>query len=106
MRVAMLSRRPSPGSGLRVPRLEYSERFADDLAKIESPKLEALVYSVLDSIELFGGFGSPVVPESIKRTFGEDVRKVAVNPFGLVYTYYPEKDLARVEALIQQKMAW
>lgn len=33
------------------------------------------------------------------------VRKVAVNPFDLVYSWYPEDDLVRVEALVHQKAA-
>ena len=46
-----------------------------------------------------------MVPASIKEEFGEGVRKVAVNPFDLVYTLYPEQDLARVEALVHQRAA-
>lgn len=89
-----------------MPRLEFSERFAEDLAAVTSPRLEGRILSDLDSIELFGEFGSPNIPESIKEEFGEGVRKVAVNPFDLVYTFYPEEDLCRVEALVHQRAAW
>lgn len=88
-----------------MPRLEYSDRFAGDLARVTSPKVEARVYEALDNIEAFEDFGSRLVPESIRREFGEGVRKVVVNPFDLVYTYYPEEDLARIEALIHQRAA-
>lgn len=87
-------------------RLEYSERFANDLAQVTSSKVEARILENLDNIEHFGEFGSSMVPESIKREFGEEVRKLAVNPFDLVYTLYPELDLARIEALIHQRAAW
>lgn len=89
-----------------MPKLEYSERFVNDLALIESPKLEARILADLDNIELFGEFGSSNIPKSIKEQFGTGVRKLAVNPFDLIYTYYPEKDLVRVEALVHQKAAW
>lgn len=89
-----------------MPRLEFSERFAEDLAAVTSPRLEGRILSGLDSIELFGEFGSPNIPESIKEEFGEGVRKVAVNPFDLVYTFYPEEDLCRIEALVHQRAAW
>lgn len=89
-----------------MPRLEFSERFAEDLAAVTSPRLEGRILSDLDSIELFGEFGSPNIPESIKEEFGEGVRKVAVNPFDLVYTFYPEEDLCRIEALVHQRAAW
>lgn len=89
-----------------MPRLEFSERFAGDLAAVTSSRLEGRILSDLDSIELFGEFGSPNIPESIKEEFGEGVRKVAVNPFDLVYTFYPEEDLCRIEALVHQRAAW
>lgn len=89
-----------------MPRLEYSECFADDLAQVTSSKVEARILEDMDSIERFGEFGSSMVPESVKREFGEGVRKVAVNPFDLVYTLYPELDIARIEALVHQRAAW
>lgn len=88
-----------------MPRLEFSERFADDLASVTSPAVESRMLDNLDNIERFGEFGSANVPESIIRTFGAGVRKVAVNPFDLVYTYYPDADLARIEALVHQRAA-
>ncbi|MGN0261884.1 MAG: sirohydrochlorin cobaltochelatase [Eggerthellaceae bacterium] len=89
-----------------MPRLEYSERFVKDLALIKSSKLEARILANLDNIELFGEFGSSNIPQSIREHFGVGVRKVAVNPFDLVYTYYPDRDLVRVEALVHQRAAW
>ena len=86
-----------------MPRLEYSERFANDLASVTSAKVEARVYEALDNIEAFEDFGSKLVPESIRREFGEGVRKVVVGPFDLVYTYYPREGLARIEALVYQR---
>jgi len=81
-----------------MPRLEYSERFAEDLARVTSPKVEAL-----DNIEAFEEFGSKLVPHSIRNEFGMGVRKVVVSPFDLIYTYYPEEDLVRIEALVHQR---
>lgn len=89
-----------------MPRLEFSERFVDDLSLVTSRKLEARILADLDNIEAFGEFGSTSIPESIKEKFGAEVRKVAVTPFDLIYSYYPEQGLARVEALIHQATAW
>lgn len=88
-----------------MPRLEFSERFANDLALVESERLEARILANLDNIEMFGEFGSPNIPDSIAERFGGGIRKVAVNPFDLIYTYYPELDLVRVEALVHQRAA-
>lgn len=88
-----------------MPELVYSERFADDLAAITSARLEARILADLDNIERFGEFGSKVVPQSIRAAFGDGVRKVAVNPFDLVYTFDAENDRAYIEALVPQRAA-
>ncbi len=83
-----------------MPQLEFSERFADDLAAVTSPRVEARVMRALDCIESFGNFGSPLLPRSVEDRFGNGVRKVVIRPFDLIYTHYPEQDLVRVEALV------
>jgi hypothetical protein len=88
-----------------VPSLEYSERFAEDLAEVTSSRIEKRILQVLDDIESFAEFGSRNVPASIRDRFGNGVRKVAVAPFDLVYTYFPQEDLVRVEALVHQRAA-
>ena len=82
-----------------MPRFEFSERFVNDLALVESSRLETRILASLDNIEMLDEFGSLNIPDSIVEQFGGGVRKVAVNPFDLIYTYYPEQDLVRVEAL-------
>ena len=89
-----------------MPELEYSERFAEDLAAVTSARVEERFFRALDGIEMFGGLGSRDVPKSINERFGGDVRKVTVNSFDLVYTFYPQIDLVRVEALVHQRTAW
>lgn len=89
-----------------MPELEYSERFAEDLAAVTSARVEERIFRALDGIEMFGGLGSRDVPRSISERFGGDVRKVTVNSFDLVYTFYPQKDLVRAEALVHQRTAW
>ena len=86
-----------------MPRLEYSERFANDLSAVTSERVKKLVMESLDNIELFGEYGSFLLPDSIRQEFGEGVRKVVVGPFDLIYTLYLEKDVARIEALVSQR---
>ena len=88
-----------------MPRLEFSDRFADDLSRVTSCKVEANIYAALDNVEAFGEFGSRLIPDSIRYAFGEGVRKVVVIPFDLIYTYYPEKDLVAIETLIGRRTA-
>lgn len=89
-----------------MPKVQYSERFADDLASVTSAKVEGHILRCLDNIESFPEFGSKLLPTSITKEFGDGVRKVSVKPFDLIYTYYPEQDLVRVEALVYQRSAW
>lgn len=86
-----------------MPRLIFSERFADDFASIFSDRLADRIMTALDNVELNAGFGSRLLPRSVRDTFEGDVRKVAVNPFDLIYTYYKQDDLVVVEALIHQR---
>ena len=88
-----------------MARLFFSERFADDLSRVEIAKLERRILESLKNIERFGDIGSGLVPKSIKRDFGDRVRKIAENPFDLVYTYDPESDTAYIEALVHQRTA-
>lgn len=88
-----------------MARLEYSERFADDLARVSSPRVEERILGLLDSLDPLPELGSRNLPPSVRERFGEGVRKVAANPFDLVYTYYPEDDLVRVEDLVHQRLA-
>ena len=46
---------PSRGSGLRMPSLQYSDRFADDVARVTSAKVEARIYAALDTVEALAG---------------------------------------------------
>ena len=89
-----------------MTKLLYSDRFASDLAGVTSTKIERKIFDILDAVEAAGDIGSKAVPESIRSEFGADVRKLAVNPFDLVYTYDAEHDIAFIEALIHQRAAW
>ena len=87
-------------------RLEYSWRFADDLASVASEEVEAHVMRCLDALESFPEIGSPLVPDRIEREFGPGVRTIVVALFDLVYTSRSGADVVQVEALVPQRAAW
>ena len=68
--------------------------------------IERKIFDILDAIEAAGDIGSKAVPESIRSEFGAGVRKLAVNPFNLVYTYDAERNIVFIEAPIHQRTAW
>ena len=67
---------------------------------------QKIIFDILDTIEAAGDIGSNAVPESIRSEFGAGVRKLAVNPFDLVYAYDAERDIVFIEATIRQRAAW
>lgn len=68
--------------------------------------IERKIFDILDVIEGAGDIDSKAVPESIRSEFGAGVRKLAVNPFDLVYTCDAERDIVFIEAPIHQRTAW
>ena len=64
------------------------------------------IFDILDTIEAAGDIGSKAMPESIRSEFGAGIRKPAVNPFDLVYTYDAERDIVFIKAPIRQRTAW
>lgn len=68
--------------------------------------IERKIFDILDTIEAAGDIGSKAVPESIRSEFGAGARKLAVNPFNLVYTYDAERNIVFIEAPIHQRTAW
>ena len=49
--------------------------------------------------------GSRILTTSIKRRFGDTVRKVVVDPFDIIYRYFAEQDLVYVVGLVHQRAA-
>lgn len=89
-----------------MTKLLYSDRFASGLAGVTSTNIERKILDILDAIEAASDIGSKAVLESIRYEFGAGVRKLAVNPFNLVYTYDAERDIVFIEAPIHQRTAW
>ena len=96
----------SSGNARSMTKLLYSNRFASDLAGVTSANIERKIFDILDTIEAADDIGSKAVPESIRSEFGAGVRKLAVNPFDLVYTCDTERDIVFIEAPIHQRTAW
>lgn len=88
-----------------MTKLLYSDRFASGLAWVTSANIERKIFDILDVIEGTGDIGSKAVLESIRSEFGAGVRKLAVNPFNLVYTCDTERDIVFIEAPIHQRTA-
>lgn len=84
----------------------YTERFADDFLLVHSDRIRETINSLLFLLEIAPESGSKQLPDSLVQEFGTGIRKFAVEPFDLIYEYFPEKDEVDVYALIHQKRVW
>lgn len=55
------------------------------------------------SVGTFPEIGSKNLPLSIKKEFGDAVRKVAVSPFDLIYEFKEEENAVFVYALVPMR---
>ncbi len=86
-------------------RMIYAERFLDDAAQVWSGRLQMKLVNALANIEAFPEIGSRNFPQSIKEEFGDAVRKVALDPFDLVYEYDKATQTVFVYALVPMRTA-
>lgn len=83
----------------------YADRFLDDASRVWSGRLRIALANILANVEAFPDIGSRNVPASIKKEFGEGVRKVACEPFDVVYEYDEASDAVFIYALIPMRSA-
>lgn len=79
------SKQISAGRGMRE--IIYANRFIDDVARIYSERVLAMLDRRLESIESFPAMGNPCVRASLVERFGPNLRTFPVPPFAIVYRY-------------------
>ncbi|MFR5091271.1 MAG: hypothetical protein ACLTDR_03930 [Adlercreutzia equolifaciens] len=70
----------------------FTEGFMADAAIVER---EEKLDEILDTIALLEDapeIGSAILPASIRRRYGSQVRKLVVRPFDIIYDYLPKDD--------------
>ena len=89
-----------------MARVHVARSFQQDLSIVESDRVFNDILNTVDLLEVIPTMGSRDVPESIRKTFSGQVRKIPVNPFDIVTIYHEEEDLVEVAALVHQRAAW
>lgn len=85
--------------------IKATRDFADGLKGITSLKVEHDLRKTVEALGQFPELGSGNVPNSIKQLYGNNIRKINVGPFLLVYHYSKEEDAISLYGLIHNRMA-
>lgn len=85
--------------------VDYAESFVDDMLKVELDSKREEIFYEIEILETAPEIGSKILPDSVKLLYGEDVRKLVVDSFDVVYRYIPEEDTVRIMGLLHQREA-
>lgn len=83
--------------------IDFSEVFVENMLKVRLESKRNEIYEKIELLAFAPEMGSRILPESVVRRFGREVRKVVVDPFDIIYRYFPEEDLIFVEGLLYQR---
>ncbi len=86
--------------------LVYTASFLEDMLSVELESKEGEVFSLCDLLADNPGLGSANLPLSIKQRYGEQVRKLIVSPFDIVYEYDAASDTVYLLGLVHQRASW
>ena len=86
--------------------LIYTEGFITDMIKVEQATKRAEIMRTVDLLSSFPELGSSNTPLSIRERFGTKIRKLAVNPFLVIYEYDQQNDAVCIYGLDHQREAW
>lgn len=88
-----------------MAKMVYAPRFAEELARVTSSRVENKIYHVLEIIEDVPTVGSRDIPSMIRTEFGEGVLKMVVDPFDIFYEYFESTGTVYVYTLVFQRHA-
>ena len=83
----------------------FTEGFLADAAIVEREEKLDEILGTIELLEDTPEIGSAILPASIRRRYGPQVRKLVVQPFDIIYDYLPKDDAVVVLALIHQRGA-
>lgn len=86
--------------------LIYTEGFITDMIKVEQATKRAEIMRTVDLLSSFPELGSSNMPLSIRERFETKIRKLAVNPFLVIYEYDQQNDAVYIYGLDHQREAW
>lgn len=89
-----------------MPELIYTQGFVEDLARVQLASKREEIFGHIDLLADFPELGSANVPESIMQSYGIRIRRLAANPFLIIYEYREDEDAVYLLGLDHQRTAW
>ena len=89
-----------------MPELVFTEGFIEDARVVA---LEGKLAEIRGTIDLLGNFpelSSRNLPAFISQLYGDQIRKLVVKPFLVIYEYRPTEDAVYVLGLDHERVAW
>lgn len=83
----------------------FTEGFLADAAIVEREEKLDEILGTIELLEDTPEIGSAILPASIRRRYGSQVRKLVVRPFDIIYDYLPKEGAVVILALIHQRGA-
>ena len=84
----------------------YTDAFIEDMLSVQLEDKRNEIFQRVDLLSSFPELGSANIPNSIAKRHGDNMRKLVVDPFDVVYEYSPSEDAVYVLGLIHQRAAW
>ncbi len=88
-----------------MAKVDVSEGFVEDMVQVYLGSKRDEIWDAISLLEHAPEMGSRILPVSIRRRFGESARKLVVDPFDVIYRYFPEEDTVYVAGLVHQRAA-
>lgn len=81
----------------------FSQEAADKLRRIENAGVLRAVIGRVSTLESFPEIGSRVMSERMRFRYGEDIRKLVVRPFDVIYRFDSSVETVWVIDLVHQR---
>ena len=91
---------------MSLVRIIATDAFIESACQIYSSKIRNELSNALDTLEVCPEIGSKIVFESLKREFGENIRKYIIGPFDLIYEFFPNDGRIYLYDLVPQRAVY
>ncbi|MBQ9022158.1 MAG: hypothetical protein IJ113_09170 [Eggerthellaceae bacterium] len=71
----------------------YTDPFLDQMTQVTSNRVRGAIFDAIDKLIVVPVIGSTNLPQAIIDKYGDEVRKLVVKPFLVIYKVLPDENL-------------